>query len=261
MTALITQQHLRPISRLSFCYLCGQSFIAGDEINRDHVPPTALFSVADRTPPLILATHTRCNSAQTEYDEQIGQLVSVMHRNPAEASIDRLNFTVRRVANSPVPAVLLIDFPLRQVVMRWLKGMHAALYREPLFGTARCMLFSPFPESQTAESFSPVHPFHAQLVATIKKNRVARQTDLIICRNGKFKYECVWTKRPDDGLDSCVFAIDAYGWSDLGDVHHAERRSCVGFYLPLRAAPVAAARETVITFGFLNAEPLDAFGQ
>lgn len=260
MPSLLTQKQLRAVQNFDFCYLCGRRFVAGDLINRDHVPPTALFAEADRSPPLILATHEVCNSAQTDYDEQIGQLISVMHRAPVDSNISKLNLEVRRVAESTVPAVLLIDFPLRRIVTRWLKGMHAALYGDPMPSTARCMFFGPLPEGQTKESFDYVHLFHPQLVATIKKNREAKRTDLIICRNGKFKYECVWTKRPDDGLDCCVFAIDVYDWSQLGDVHHAPKRSCVGFYIPSCPRPASASFETKIEFEFPNAEPLDAFG-
>jgi len=40
---LRTQQAVRPAQKLAFCYLCGKPFQDGDQKNRDHVPPSAIF--------------------------------------------------------------------------------------------------------------------------------------------------------------------------------------------------------------------------
>jgi hypothetical protein len=76
---LDNQWALRPIQWLPFCYLCGRTVEDGEATNRDHVPPSAIFAVADRNFPLILRTHTTCNGDRSGEDAIIGQLVSVLH--------------------------------------------------------------------------------------------------------------------------------------------------------------------------------------
>jgi hypothetical protein len=63
MLLLNTQQALRRARDLPFCYLCGLPIQPGDVLNRDHVPPAALFARADRNFPLILRAHKHCKIA------------------------------------------------------------------------------------------------------------------------------------------------------------------------------------------------------
>ena len=75
MVALSSQRDFRSVQNLSFCYLCGKEFVAGDDINRDHIPPQNAFAEKDREP-LWLPTHKKCNSAYELTDEKIGQLIA-----------------------------------------------------------------------------------------------------------------------------------------------------------------------------------------
>ncbi|MFZ0847119.1 MAG: hypothetical protein WAM62_15140, partial [Pseudolabrys sp.] len=75
MISLTTQKDFRAVQTLPFCYLCGNDFVEGDEINRDHVPAQSAIAKRDRDP-LVLPTHVRCNGAHQLDDEKIGQLIA-----------------------------------------------------------------------------------------------------------------------------------------------------------------------------------------
>jgi hypothetical protein len=55
-----------------------------------------------------------------------------------------------------------------------------------------------------------------------KKNRMAGRMDRIRCNNGKFTYECVWTKA-DQGEPCCIFGMNIYDWNRLGPAHLPQR--------------------------------------
>ena len=88
MIELGSQKDLRAAQRLPFCCICGRAFTAGEKRTRQHVPPKAIFATADRTPPLILPAHAKCNTDQSSLDTVIGQLVAVLHgKYPAERDV------------------------------------------------------------------------------------------------------------------------------------------------------------------------------
>ena len=98
-----------------------------------------------------------------------------------------------------------------------------------------------------------------KFVREIRRNRLTRTLDSIQCRNGKCRYECVWAKA-DDGRWLCVYALDLYGWSDLGDIVHFDRVGCVGCYEPGFAAPPSgAAVATALEFRLEPSISLDPF--
>jgi hypothetical protein len=102
---------------------------------------------------------------------------------------------------------------------------------------------------------------HRLFVETIKINRAARRIDFISSNNGKLRYECVWA-RSDSGPWICVFALNLYEWSDLGDVNNFAKRGCAGMYVtPTGATPEGAAVATELKISVPNFHPLDPFGR
>jgi hypothetical protein len=102
---------------------------------------------------------------------------------------------------------------------------------------------------------------HFLVVDTIKTNRAKNNLDRIQCNNGKLLYECVWLQS-DGGLWICVFALDIYGWKDLGDTPHLPARGCAGFYLlPSGSAPESATKAVTSMVIIPNFDPLDPFGK
>jgi hypothetical protein len=95
-------------------------------------------------------------------------------------------------------------------------------------------------------------------IESIKKNRVAGNTDKIVCRNGKCRYECVWAQTDRGEMKMCIWALDLYDWQRLGDTNHTPARSCVGIYTP-PSVPANASFATNLHFPFSNEHPLDAF--
>jgi hypothetical protein len=56
---LESQSQMRQVRTLSFCYVCAQAFEPHEQVNDDHVPPTALFATDHRDFPLILCSRRR----------------------------------------------------------------------------------------------------------------------------------------------------------------------------------------------------------
>ena len=65
-----------------------------------------------------------------------------------------------------------IEFLLR----RWIKGFHAALYREPLFADTKFAIQTPFPSGAIKNGQfveDPIREQYYKFVECIKRNRVA----------------------------------------------------------------------------------------
>jgi hypothetical protein len=144
MVSLLRQSDFRSVQDLSFCYLCGEQFVAGDSQNRDHVPPECIFAPLDRDP-LWLPAHTVCNKSYGLMDEKIGQLIALRYgkvpRNPGHR---RLKFAVSPQRN--LGAVVNLD--IDAAVWRWIGGFHAALYRKPGVGIKGSLITLWLPRTQ-----------------------------------------------------------------------------------------------------------------
>lgn len=263
MPELLNQADLRDAQSLPFCYLCGLDFQKGSERNRDHVPPQAIFSKSDRNPPLILPTCATCNESQSGYDEQISQLVAVSYGKVPRQKDLRLKFIGVTDEESGAPFVGVRDIPIPEIVWRWVRGFHSALYRGFLPDETWKHVHLPFPGAvQQGSKFveSPILPQHAGMADVIKKNRAAKNLDRIKCFNDECTYECVWVES-DDGKPFCMFAVRIYAWEKLADRRHFEKRGCVGFYIPeRRGRPANATRSIDLEFDLPSESPLDPFG-
>ena len=260
---LKSQKALQELRHLSFCYLCGRNFELDDDRNRDHVPPKSAFLILDRQRPLILPTHTVCNSLHKDVDEKIGQLIALKNHRIPEKKNRKLSIKFLRhpKTNATIAALDNLDIPA--AIRRWLKGFHSALYSEPMPTDAKVALQTPFPSANLQSekpALAPIPNQHGIFVQTMKMNRAAGRLDEIRTNNGKMAYECVWDKT-EDGAWLCVFALDIYGWKDLGDIHNFSPRGCAGFYmLPSREAPPGAAKGTGLYIPVQNLDWLDPFG-
>ena len=227
---LESQAQMRQIRSLPFCYVCAQAFEPHEERNSDHVPPTALFATDHRDFPLILPTHTRCNSAQSADDETIGQLVGVLHGR-AIVPHGRKPELYGGVFPDGSPGAGAKGLDVKRIIWRWVRGFHAALYRSPILEVGR-QVFPPLPEGRVEAGRVepvPVPEVIQHFVQEIKRNRATGTLDSVVCRKARCRYECVWTQA-DGGQWFCVWALDIYGWSELGHDPHFDRRGCVGMY-------------------------------
>ena len=259
--ALTTHHTLQVASRLPFCYLCGEEFNPSDHVDRDHVPPSGLFAKTDRAPPLILRTHRRCNARRAPEDQAIGQLVGVLHGR----RVNRRNNKVRvRLGEAPNGTRILAvtDIDVREAIRRWVRGFHAALYREYLPPDSVFATHPPLPEGARVGTDVRVLPVPAvvpRFVEALRRNRAVGSVDRIVCRNGRCRYECAWNQA-DDGRWICIYGLDLYNWSDLGDQRQMPR-GCVGCYLrPSGGVPANASTGTRLIFNVENASTLDPFG-
>jgi hypothetical protein len=228
---LRTQQAVRPARELAFCYLCGLPFQDGDQKNRDHVPPSAIFLEADRNFPLILPTHYLCNHDRHLEDQTIGQLVGILHNQAPDPEHLRMQL-MAGIAVDGQPFVAAGGFDLRAIIRRWVFGFHAALYGEFLNVGQQFMTFPPLAEGdKDTGQFQPVHAIVPEIVRVLRFNRGLGKVDRVVTRNGKCVYECVWIESDAPGVWFCAYALDLYGWVHLGDVDRFGRRGCVGMYV------------------------------
>lgn len=256
---LFTQKELRGAQDPGFCYACGLSWMPESETSRDHVPPRALFDVADRTPPLILRTHFTCNNGRSTYDEQISQLVSLCwKRNPVARDVSALRISTHS-PQGMTPFVAIEGLRIVEIVGFWLKAFHAALYRTPVPARGnKFFVHSPFPGGDRPGQDTNIHRSQLEYVRTIKENRMVGRLDSICAYNGKLRYECTWALS-DEKLPMCIWALDLYAWDQLADIHNFPKRSCVGWYSMRTGIPEGASRATGLIMPALNLEPLNAF--
>lgn len=254
---------MRPLQKMPFCYLCTVQFRDNDDSDSDHIPPKRLFAKPDRDFPLILPTHKMCNRERSAEDQIINQIVGTLHGRELEARDRNLRVVGGKFPDGSAGAGTIgVDY--RQIIRRWVRGFHAALYHEPLANSAVFMTAPPLPEGRTRGTnvdFVPI-PYHVpKIVEEIKRNRATGTLDRIICRNDKCRYECVWIQF-DRGEWFCLYALDIYDWKNLGDVTHFEARGCVGCYRRVEGGtPKSATCSTRLEFSIDNLERLDPFGQ
>jgi hypothetical protein len=251
-----TQNALRAVRSLPFCYLCGGAFDTTRAANHDHVPPKTVFALADRQP-LKLKTHEACNSRHSLNDEKIGQLIALQRGEIPEKAEDRklhlahLGLGFGAITNLNVDAAL----------WRWISGFHAALYREPLT-KVRGSIVTPFPRADKNAAgcyvLAPVYPQHQLFVDVIKAQRRRGALDRISANNGKLAYECVWGETDAKDAWLCMFALNIYHWKVLGKSPLAPARGCAGCYA-LPAPPPQATTATDWKIMTPNSDPMDPF--
>lgn len=264
MISITTQSDAREIRNLPFCYICGIDFKEGDSINHDHVPPESIFGKQDRDFPLKLATHKdQCHSPMNLDDEIISQLIALIHgKQPCERN-NKLKIGVYQRAETGTIMASFSERNIEFLLRRWLKGFHAALYREPLDENTKFAIQTPFPsgvkkDDQFVEA--PIKEQHYKFVECIKRNRVAGKLDYIKSNNGRLRYECVWDQLSNSDW-SCIFALNLYDWKDLGDINNFQARGCAGIYSPPNGkAPNNAALATQFEFPIENLDVADPFG-
>lgn len=259
MPALRVQKDFQEVRSLPFCYLCGATFNATDEVDQDHVPPKSTFNVSDRNLVLKLKTHSACNNALSVADKKIGQLIALRRREQPKSPRD---FALQFGHHAGL-GIAVENLNVEMAVWRWVKGFHSALYRQPLLGNEFAIV-TPFPRADKTRNGVKLHPVrkqHLVAVETIKINRALGNLDTIDANNGKLRYESVWCQADDGENWLCCFALDIYDWKDLGS-HTAEipARGCAGIYVqPDRKAPNGATlnRQTAILIP--NVDKLDPF--
>ena len=262
MTELLTQASVRPAQNLPFCYLCGQPFSNRADNHPDHIPPEAIFAKADRNFPLKVAAHRACNNPQSNQDEVIGQIIAVIHGIQPKPDNIRFKHNTFKLPNDNTPMLAFSDTNLVGQIWRWVRGFHAALYAEFLPENTKAEVHPPVPYGKKQTNGFTIDNIKDQqylFVEIIKKNRIARHIDRIVCNNGQCIYECVWVQL-DNGPWACVFALQIYNWTKLADKHFPPR-GCTGIYIPQSGRPANATKWITLEVPLSNLEPLNPFGR
>lgn len=260
MREIVTEHQAKAVAKQSTCYLCGKSFSPDDSINREHVAPKGVFRKEDRTFPLILPAHEKCNSEFSITDEQAKQLLAACH-----SKLDRLPVRTKAAAivrrNGAPAGVVLDGFPLHQMILRILKGCHAALYGEFLCQHTPHSVLTPLPSFDLKSGQLRKDNFleqHALFCEILKGQRRIGQLDRIHAYNGKFKFESVWATTDDRKRNFVVACIDIYGWHRLGDQILGRPQGCIVSYQPhSNTIPDGASIATDMELPYLFIEPLN----
>jgi len=258
MTQLVTQQELRRVRSIPFCCICGEPFTEEEKPTKQHTPPKAIFAECDRSPPLIVPAHAKCNMDQSPLDVQIGQLIAVLHGKYPKPSNQKINAEIVTVSGSQYPSVAIQGLPLGMMIYRWARCFHAALYNEFLPDNGG-FVHVPFPIGRKISDgpvFNEMPICRPYMTYEIKKQHKAGRTDVIITNNLKCQYRCTWLHM-DNGQPFCLFALKLYNWEELGDIHHHPRMGCIGYYFS--PIPSGATRGTKVEIPASNLEQLDPF--
>lgn len=254
MPRLTKHRDFQRVRNLPFCYLCGKPFASDDDCDYDHVVPEAIFAKSHRQTPLKLRTHTQCNAAESEKDEIIADLISMIHDpKKRRAKLKKLV----RVARHDGELMGGFQGPLANSIGRFLRGFHAALYGEYLPYKTNSAILPPFPTWNELQK-PGIQPQFFAFSEVLKKCRIAGCIDEIACYSGHCRYFCVWS-RFDNGIPCCLFSLKIYEWEKLADTKHFPRRSCLGMYWT-GSRPSVGTKETILAIPFTNFDPLDPFG-
>ncbi len=261
---IMSHAQLQEARKLPFCYLCGRRFGDKERPTRDHVPPKAIFLPCDRTKPLILPTHARCNQKESTTDEIIGQLIYALHHIYPPRGKLRLKVNMYENPENQRPVLALEGINLKGVITRCVKAFHGALYKTYLPRKTHNWVDPPTAvgvKRGNKVAFEEPRIQFPLFVSIIKKNREAGKIDRISCFNDRCVYECVW-EQMDDGRWACIFALNIYDWKNLGDPRHQQQRGCVGFYMPKRGLPENATTgiARLIEIPVSNLDIFDPFG-
>jgi hypothetical protein len=264
MASVTTPKQLQAIRDLPFCHVCGKTLGEADAKNRDHIPPKTCFDLADRDPPLKLATHVKCNNDSKLNDEKVGELIAAQRRKSLPLDEGHLNVQVLHHAATGEMFAAFDNLDVEGAMRRWVGGFHAALYQRPLAPQVPFAVSLPLPRARVSDEGirpHPIAPYHEVFVETIKLNRAANNLDMLRTNRGKLRYECVWAREDNAPRWLCIFALDLYGWIELGDAKHFGARGCVGCYvLAAEEVPPNASRATRIVATVANGSPFDPFG-
>ena len=213
MPHLLTQSQYQRWPKPGFCYLCGRLLSNGTSLNDDHCPPQGMFAIEDRQNyPIKLSVHAECNHKWHLEDEKMAIFLDLQHG--ARKSTDSNHFKKLQfidIENDQGTSQGITNFPMRPLVYRVIRCMHALLYGEPLPTETRHHVHYPIPEVDTSNGNKPVrhYPKTYQFANELCTAQRTNTHDAVRAYNGKFKYVCTWHEM-DDGTPICLFAFDIY---------------------------------------------------
>jgi hypothetical protein len=251
---------------MDFCYWCGTRFTEVEELRNepDHLPPKASFDSSDRNFPLKVACHRKCNIERSVADKKSAQVIGGLRGEFPNSTRDiAIKVAPYQFPNQPTPTGVLLNTNWHEEIWRWIRGFHAALYRDFLPADSPHRVYTPFPSGYMREGIPVLVDDtlcdQAMLSTSVKHNRDLDNFDQILCNNGKLQYICVWAKDDASIEWHCEFALQLYDWKRIGDPNYPHR-GCVGRYsLSNGGMPIDASVATTLAATTLDSVPLDVF--
>jgi hypothetical protein len=263
MREIVNEHQAKRLGKLGFCYVCGELFTDINPSTHDHVPPRKIFRLQDRSWPLILPAHKKCNAEYSMTDEQAKGLIALLH--PESTKRPPINTKIVGIAkrDGKPSAILLRGLKLGIVIAKILKACHAALYGDFLPSETPNKILMPLPEFDlkthdiVESTFLPQHEILSKL---LKDNRKLKNVDRIHANNGKFRFEVVWATSDDGRVNFAAFGIDLYSWHKLGGAVLGRPQGCFGTYrIKGDTIPEGASIYAKIELPYTYGEPLNPF--
>ena len=232
MVRMNSQQEVQVACRaVRFCYLCGKPLPARDSPGRsklvrtEHVIPSKLLGDQPADPaerwPVTLEVHVECDD---RYKGRGDDLAKLLHRIsaypeqrwPERKHVKRLGLNLLRI-RSPLGGHSLPAFGNAQKALSapwsWVRGIHAALYREYLAVNSRHTVLPPVPAFDA--SAGPTALLKAEELSvgirTIVGYAVSKgRVDSLSAWGGQVSYQCMWFTSWDEngaGVWQCVWQI------------------------------------------------------
>lgn len=260
MQSTTTQKQAQKVAKqLDFCYLCGKAFTDKYPGTKDHVPPKKVFLPADRDWPLILRAHKKCNEKYSISDEQLKDLIALIHSDgqelPLKTSVDIITYKDGKPNN-----VGFSGMPMKGITDRILRGCYSALYGEFLPVQTPNYTLMPLVECDRETGDvrpSNFYPQHQHFCELLKFNRRIENLDQVIAYNEKFRFEIIWIYEDDQVTPVGIFCIDLYDWYRLSKWVLPRRQGCVGSFWA--EIPKGASRVQTPYLHYKYKEPLNPF--
>jgi len=172
-------------------------------------------------------------------------LISLLHG----ASFSRKRQRFRAITadlGDDQPFVGITGVEFNRIIWRWVRGFHAALYREPLQQDAFYGLTTPFPYADQVAGtlqFEELRPDQLEMALTLRQHMRYRMIDEVLSNAGKCRFVCTWLTF-DDGRPFCLYGLRIYEWEKLADTKRFPPRGCFGVYCA--PTPVEATQGTKI---------------
>lgn len=219
---ITSQKKMRQIrGEIQFCYLCGEELPARDksgcrqQVTGEHVIPRSLLGDVPKDSTqawaVELTVHRSCEQSRKQHVDHWLKLLQEIHVKPPRqwagpGHLRNLPVYPSQVTH-PDTGDVLPAFSgcsvLLDGVWQWIRGIHAALYREFLPSDVRHRVLPPVPACNNqgnGPTLEETERFSQVTLAAVSLAESLDKWDGIAAWGGAMQYRCVWWQRRQPGV-------------------------------------------------------------